>query len=89
MTMDAYIEALVFRAVIVAALTAFVQIVMSKIGGWDWLQYRSRGIVYRMLDCEFCRGFWIGVILTLPFCLSCPGWIIVPLLSAPISRALL
>ena len=84
----------IYQTVIVALLAAFTILVLSKTS----IRYKLRDIcdtkklkyISKMLDCDFCFGFWLAVLIAV-ICFAITlqhSWLIAPFLSAPITRLL-
>lgn len=84
----------IYQTVIVALLSAFIILVLSKTN----IRYKLRDLcdvkklnyISEMLDCDFCFGFWLAVLIAVicfAITLQC-NWLIAPFLSAPLTRLL-
>ena len=84
----------IYQIVIVALLAAFIIHVLSKTN----MRYKLRDIcdakklkyISKMLDCDFCFGFWLAVLIAV-ICFAITlqyNWLITPFLSAPLTRLL-
>lgn len=84
----------IYQIVTVALLAAFTILVLSKTN----IRYELRDIcdtkklkyISKMLDCDFCLGFWLAVLIAVicfAITLQC-NWLMTPFLSAPITRLL-
>ena len=84
----------IYQTAIVALLAAFTILVLSKTD----IRYKLRDIcdtkklkyISKMLDCDFCFGFWLAVliaVISFAITLQC-NWLITPFLSAPLIRLL-
>ena len=81
----------VLSVVLVALLSAFVVIVLTKWQIREFIQVHGGNIFGRMADCDFCFGFWIAVLLSVGFTYAVGDCrlLLIPLFSAPITRILL
>lgn len=67
---------------------------MSKSGFRYWLRDQCDNIdftiIAKTLDCDFCLGFWLSVIISIAMVLITldPSYIYVPVFAAPIIRFL-
>lgn len=84
----------IYQTVIVALSAAFTILVLSKTN----IRYTLRDMcdakklkhISKMLDCDFCFGFWLAVliaVISFAITLQC-NWLITPFLSAPLTRLL-
>lgn len=84
----------IYQTLIVALLAAFIILVLSKTN----IRYELRDLcdtkklkcISKMLDCDFCFGFWLAVLIAVicfAITLQC-NWLIAPFLSAPLTRLL-
>ena len=81
----------VLSVVLVALLSAFVVIVLTKWQIREFIQVHGGNFFGRMADCDFCFGFWISVLLSVGFTYAVDDCrlLLIPLFSAPITRILL
>ena len=84
----------IYQTVIIALLAAFTILVLSKTS----IRYKLRDLcdtkklkyISKMLDCDFCFGFWLAVLIVVicfAITLQC-NWLMAPFLSAPLTRLL-
>ena len=84
----------VYQKILIALFSAFIELFMSKSGFRYWLRDQCDDIgftiVAKMLDCDFCLGFWLSVIISITMVLITldPTYIYVPVLATPIIRFL-
>lgn len=81
----------VLSVVLVALLSAFVVIVLTKWQIREFIQVHGGNFFGRMADCDFCFGFWIAVLLSVGATCTVGDCrlLLIPLFSAPITRILL
>lgn len=79
------------QIVIVALITAFTILFISRIGLRDFIIIRSPKPISELFSCDFCLCFWIGLTITLiaHFVVDWPFTFILPACSTPIARYLL
>jgi hypothetical protein len=83
-----------YQIILIALFSAFVELFMSKSGVRYWLRDQCDDIdftiIAKMLDCDFCLGFWLSVIISIAMVLITldPSYIYVPLFATPIIRFL-
>lgn len=83
-----------YQIALIALFSAFIELFMNRSGFRYWLidQCDDIGftIVAKMLDCDFCLGFWLSVILSIAMVLITldPSYIYVPVFAAPLIRFL-
>lgn len=84
----------IYQIVILALIAAFIVLVMSKTEARYKLRDRcdEKGLkqIAKMLDCDFCFGFWSAVVVAIVITIVTAdvGWLVSPFLSAPITRFL-
>lgn len=71
----------------VAPLVAFICRLFEKWNLFEWLQIHgpNNELFLKMLDCRFCRTFWLTVIVCILFAPFEPLFLIVPFFSVLIS----
>lgn len=75
----------------VALLATFTIQVMTKIGIREKLINNTRArLVQQLLECDFCLGFWIAFMFSALLSVSSNdiSYMLIPVLSAPITRYL-
>lgn len=79
------------QIVIVALITAFTVLFISRIGLRDFIIIHSPKSISELFSCDFCLCFWIGLTITLiaHFVVGWPFTFILPACSTPIARYLL
>lgn len=79
------------QIVIVALITAFTILFISRTGLRDFIIIRSPKPISELFSCDFCLCFWIGLTITLiaHFVVGWPFTFILPACSTPIARYLL
>lgn len=83
-----------YQIVLIALFSVFVELFMSKSGSRYWLRdqcdYIGFTIVAKMLDCDFCLGFWLSVITSIAMVMITLdlSYIYVPVFATPIIRFL-
>lgn len=82
------------QIIITALLSAFTVIVADK----TEIRYKLRDLccisrirvprLVKMLECDFCFGFWIAVIISviLAILTNDVNWLITPFMSSPLTR---
>ena len=84
-----------YQIVLIALFSAFIELYMSKSCFRYWLRdqcdYMGFTFVAKMLDCDFCLGFWLSVIISIAMVLITldPSYIYVPVFATPIIRFLI
>lgn len=78
-------------AIMIAAVSAFVILLIGKIGLRNWLIAITPKLISQLFDCDFCLSFWLSVILAsiLAIIWNEPLLLIIPIVSTPITRILL
>jgi hypothetical protein len=57
---------LVTMALVAGLISTFIITVCRKTGLLEYLQSRTRiRILYNLLQCDFCIGFWLSLIITI------------------------
>lgn len=81
-------ETLVFTAVVVALLAAFVILFLARTGAREWLEVHSPRLLAEMFSCDFCLSWWTCLILAI---VLFPFWtaIIIAILATSITRYIL
>lgn len=72
---------------IVALVVKFILTVAEKWGILEWMQAHAPfELLYKMLSCEFCRSFWLGVVICsiLAVILRDCSFLFIPILSCNI-----
>lgn len=85
----------IYQIIIITLAVAFIVLVLDKTS----LRYRLRdkcdskglNILAELLDCDFCLGFWLAVILSaiLSLLTQQSGWLTTSFLSAPLIRIII
>lgn len=83
-----------YQIIMIALICAFVELVTTKTG----TRYKLRDLsdelefplIAKMLDCDFCFGFWLSVLTSTiaAFVTLDPSYLSVPFFAAPIIRFL-
>lgn len=85
----------IYQIIIVTLLTTFSILVMSisnlRYALRDKCDSQKIKILAKLLDCDFCFGFWTAVAVAIVFSVITQqlSWLITPFLSAPLVRILL
>lgn len=58
---------LFFKALVLALMVKFILILGYKWKIIDYLQVNTRGVLHRLLSCDFCMGFWLALGITAVF----------------------
>lgn len=84
----------IYQIIVLALIAAFIVLVMSK----TETRYTLRDLcdekglkqIAKMFDCDFCFGFWSAVVVAIVITTVTAdvGWLVSPILSAPITRFL-
>lgn len=77
--------------IITALFSAFVILLITKIGLRDFVIEQGPKLISKMFNCDFCLSFWVNVFVAL-LVISCTGFlpfIIAPIFAAPITRILI
>ena len=81
---------------LIAFAVTFIILLLTKSGMRDFLRnkfaaYKDLEIIAEAIECDFCFGFWLSLILSICLCIitNDTTWIICPFLSSPIIRFLL
>lgn len=84
----------IYQIIVLALIAAFIVLVMSKTEA----RYKLRDLcdekglkqIAKMFDCDFCFGFWsaVAVAVVITVVTADAGWLVSPILSAPITRFL-
>lgn len=84
----------IYQIVILALITAFIVLVMSKTEARyklrDWCDEKGLKQIAKMFDCDFCLGFWsaVAIAIVITIITADIGWLTAPILSAPLTRFL-
>lgn len=84
----------IYQIIVLALIAAFIVLVMSKTETryklCDWCDEKGFKQIAKMFDCDFCFGFWSAVVVAIVITIVTAdvGWLISPILSAPITRFL-
>jgi len=75
-------------------MSAFIELTISKTG-WrymlrDWFDINELDVFAKMLECDFCLGFWLSVLISVIMVLITldPAYFLAPIFTAPITRFL-
>ena len=78
---------------IVALITTFIVLFISKIGLCDFIIMRSPKLISKLFSCDFCLCFWASVLISAILFLQQNPYdalfIVIPVCSTPIARYLL
>ena len=83
-----------YQIALTALFSAFVELFISVSGLRYWLrdQCDDMGFTFfvKMLECDFCLGFWLSVIISIIMVLVTldPLYLLVPVFATPITRML-
>ena len=84
-----------YQIILIALFSAFVELFMIISGFRYWLRdqcdYIDFTLIAKMLDCDFCLGFWLSVIISIVMVLITldPSYFYVPVFATPIIRFLI
>lgn len=82
----------IYLVVFVALLATFTIQIMTKVGIREKLINNIQvEVLCKLLECDFCLGFWIAFMFSALLSVSNndPSYMIIPILSAPLTRYLL
>lgn len=77
--------------VFIALISAFIILLITKIGLRDFVIERSPKLISEMFNCDFCLSFWTNVFMTI-IVISYTGFLpfmAIPILATPITRILI
>ena len=83
-----------YQIILIALFSAFVELFMSVSGFRYWLRDQCDSMDFtlfvKMLECDFCLGFWLSVIISITMVLITldPSYFCVPVFATPITRFL-
>ena len=83
-------EQLLLMTMAVALLAAFVVLLTKKWGIAELIQIHGNDFLSKLFSCDLCMSFWAGVLVTMIVCLVSRemGFILIPVMSTPITRML-
>lgn len=84
-------ERIITYSVFAALLAAFVILVLDKTGIRAKVEMKAPKLIAEMFGCDFCLSFWTCVVISGVLLIATGFWgfLIVPMLGAVISRAVL
>lgn len=78
---------------VVALLSAFILLLLAKIGMIDWFIVHGFRLLSDLAQCQFCLSWWTNVAVTVVACLFFVDWyteiLLIPFVATPITRKLL
>ena len=78
---------------IIACLSAWVILLLAKLGFVDWLAVHGNKIFSELAQCTFCLSWWTNVAFTALFAFSVGDVyaeiLIIPFVATPITRKML
>lgn len=76
---------------IIALISAFIILLITKIGLRDSVIEHGPKLISRMFNCDFCLSFWTSVLVTAGMVLATKdlSLAVIPMLSTPITRILI
>ena len=83
-----------YQIILIALFSTFAELFMSKSGFRYWLRDQCDDIdftlIAKMLDCDFCLGFWLSVIISIAMVLIMldPSYFYAPVFATHIIRFL-
>lgn len=82
---------LLFSSIIIAAVAAFILTLAYK---WGWIEYaqvHGNKLINKWANCSFCLSFWtcLALAMLLAVATSQPAYLICPIISTCITKALL
>lgn len=83
-----WLEFLLVAALIVAWASAFFILFIGRIGLRDEIITHAPKLISQMFDCDFCLSFWVALVISslLAVAMGSWGFMVIPLLSTPITR---
>lgn len=74
--------------IITALFSAFVILLITKIGLRDFVIEQGPKFISKMFNCDFCFSFWTNVFIALIIAsiTGCLFFIIIPIFAAPVTR---
>lgn len=83
-------EQLLLMTMAVALMAAFVVLLIKKWGIAEQVQIYGNEFFSKLFSCDLCMSFWAGVLVTMIVCLVSRemGFILIPVMSTPITRML-
>lgn len=89
--MNELIDLSLFSILVISPLAMFILCLMDKWGVTEYLRMHGNDLVYKLVSCNFCRSFWIGLIISIIFAVVCGRVEILfcPILSALMGRMML
>lgn len=82
---------IIYIAIAVALITAFIVLVISKIGLREYIILTSKSaFVSKLFSCDFCLCFWFSVLISVSLVVMGLDlrFLAVPCLSTPLARLL-
>ena len=79
-------------AAIVACVSAWVLLLLNKLGAIDWLAANGNEMFSNMARCQFCLSWWTNIAFTILVVLATNDFVhlfIAPFVATPITRKLL
>lgn len=75
----------------VSLFSAFVILLLGKIGIRETVVIKAPKIISQLFDCDFCLSFWVAVVLSvsLSVIFGYLPFVTIPVFSTPITRHLL
>ena len=76
---------------IIALAAAFFILLMAKLGIRDEIVARAPKLISKLFACDFCLSFWMAEVFCICLFLVTGdnGWVLVPILSAPLTRMII
>lgn len=77
--------------IIIALISAFIILLITKIGLRDFIIERGPKLISKMFNCDFCLSFWTNVFVAF-FIAALLGFlplIVAPIFATPITRILI
>lgn len=78
-------------ALVIAIVSAFIILLIDRIGLREFVVCRSPKVISRLFSCDFCLGFWVSVVLSAALSLAVgdASFMLIPIMSTPVTRILL
>ena len=82
---------IVFAAIIIACVSAFFILFISRTGLRDQFIEHSPKLISEMFSCDFCLSFWVGAFISIIFVIFTQDILLIglPIMTTPITRILL
>jgi hypothetical protein len=84
-------EMILTETIIIALSSAFILLLLRKVGAVEWLQLHGNDFIHELASCEFCLSWWICLFISLVRAFCTGDWVVIlfAALAAPVTRKLL